>query len=212
MAHISGRAHCLIGWCLLAFVTRWLRASLSPLPVEHKALESTPLGVIVWMRAVEKKKGGSFWWKHLSGIHQVSSAFWSLTSLRYSSKWSQVLCFPLKTLESCSKTKAAEGSSVWTKLSDSGPSKRKICTHHSDPIAPMNHLCCLMQTNTLWRLISVVLPVELHNRQNIFFVFRDQVTSIFLETTLGMASVNWERFTQVSEQSSRQKAQAKKGL
>lgn len=116
-----------------------------------------------------KKKGGSFWWKHLSGIHQVSSAFWSLTSLRCSSKWSRVLCFPLKTLESCSKTKAAEGSSAWTKLSDSGPSKRKICTHRHDPFAPMNHLCCLLPTNTLCRLISIVMPVELRNRQNLFF-------------------------------------------
>ncbi len=46
VAHISGKAHCLIGWCLLAFVMRWLRASLSPSPVERKALESTLLGLL----------------------------------------------------------------------------------------------------------------------------------------------------------------------
>lgn len=111
------------------------------------------------------KKGGSFWWKHLSGIHQVSSAIWSLTSLRCPSKWSWVLCFPLKTLESCSKTKATEGCSTWTKLSDSGPSKRKICTHHCDSFAPRNCLCCLLQTNHLYCLISMAMLEKLRNNR-----------------------------------------------
>lgn len=50
VAHISSEAHCLIGWCLLAFVMRWLRASLSLVPAEHTALEPTLTGLLSGLR------------------------------------------------------------------------------------------------------------------------------------------------------------------
>lgn len=127
VAHISGEAHCLIGWCLLAFVMRWLRASLSPVPVEHKALESTLPGLLsesMWYKGALLMKtplrvlSGEFCFgvSHLRPLQNISSALFSSKD-----PW---ICHRVRT-----RTNAAEGSSRKMKLAHNGAWIKKICTH-----------------------------------------------------------------------------------